>query len=73
MFVVYHYKTHDTSIIEILHCIKLTIAVSILYITITNTTNEQLPCRTLLSHNIMSAPLAKKVFAFGKPKGRWHL
>ena len=61
-----HHMKQDKSIISILHCIKLLIAVCLgfLYKQFKNMTKKQLPQRILLPHNIMAAPLVKKCLAF---------
>jgi len=57
-----HYMKKDTSIIIISHCIKLVKAVCLdfLYKPFKNMANKQTPCRTLLLHTIMSAPIDEK-------------
>jgi uncharacterized protein with PQ loop repeat len=66
MAVLSHNTTQDTSNISILHCIKLKIAVCLtfLYKQFKNMTNKHPPCRTLLPHTIMAAPLVKKFVTF---------
>jgi len=56
----------DTSIISILHCTKLIMAVCLgcLYQQFENMIKKQPPWRTLLPHMMMSAPLVKKFLAF---------
>ena len=53
----------DTSIVSILHCTELIIAVCLgfIYKQPKNMTNEQPPFRTHLAHTIMAAPLVKKI------------
>jgi ABC-type spermidine/putrescine transport system permease subunit II len=65
MAAISHHMKSDTSIINIVHCKKLIIAVSLgfLYKQFKNITKKT-PWITLLSHIIMAAPLVKKLQTF---------
>jgi hypothetical protein len=61
-----HHMKKDTSLVSILHCIKLIIVVCLGFECqkFQNMSKKQPPQRILLPHKIMAAPLVKKFLAF---------